>query len=160
MIADDCEGTMDTKRAAAAGAIATGVMTALWLVEPSIGLPKIAVGQLLSTAMSVSVARGNAGPVGGWIVHLGVGTVLALIYDATFVRWLPGPPAVRGAVYGAIVFIVAQIAFMPLVGAGVFSHGDIELLTGSLLGHLVYGIVVGWICGLGPPNESRSAVAT
>lgn len=150
---------MDAKRAIPAGAIGTAVMSALWLVEPSIGLPKIAVGQLLSTAMSVSVAQWSAGPAGGWIVHLIVGTVLALIYDAAFVRWLPGRPAVRGAIYGAIVFLAAQIVFMPLVGAGFFSHGDIELLVGSLLGHLVYGVVVGWICGLGLSESEHSAPA-
>jgi hypothetical protein len=37
---------------------------------------------------------------------------------------------------------------MPLVGGGFFSRGDVELLVGSLFGHLVYGIVVGWIYGL------------
>ena len=146
---------MDAKRATVAGVIGTGVMTALWLVEPSIGLPKIAVGQLLSTAMSVSVARWSAGPAAGWVVHLIVVSVLALIYAATFARWLPGPPAVRGAIYGVLVFIVAQIVFMPLVGAGFLSNGDVELLTGSLLGHVVYGIVVGWICGLGPSADRR-----
>ena len=146
---------MDAKRAVAAGVIATGVMTALWLVEPSIGLPKIAVGQLLSSAMSVSVARWSAGPAGGWLVHLVVGSLLAVIYAATFVHWLPGGPAMRGAIYGAIVFVVAQISFMPLVGAGFFSNGDIELLIGSLVGHLVYGVVVGWIYGLSAPSASR-----
>lgn len=139
---------MDVKRAAAAGILATGVTTALWLVEPSVGLPKIAIGQLLSTFMSVSVAHLSVGATGGWIVHLVVGILLAVLYAGVFVARLPGTPLVRGMMYGALVFVVAQIAFMPLVGAGVFSGGDIELLLGSLLGHLVYGAVVGWIYGL------------
>jgi hypothetical protein len=37
---------------------------------------------------------------------------------------------------------------MPLVGGGVFSRGDLQMIAGSLLGHLVYGGVVGWIYGL------------
>ena len=40
---------MDAKRAAAAGLIGTASMTALLLVEPSIGLPQIAIGQTLSS---------------------------------------------------------------------------------------------------------------
>ena len=140
---------MHAQRAAVAGVIGTAAMTALWLVEPSIGLPKIAIGQLLSTAMSVSVAWSSAGPAAGWIVHLIVGAGLAMIYAATLARWRSGPSSLRGAAYGVIVFIVAQIAFMPLVGAGFFSNGDIELLAGSLLGHVVYGSVVGWIYELG-----------
>ena len=41
---------MDAKRAAAAGVIATASMTALLMVEPSIGLPKIAIGETLSSS--------------------------------------------------------------------------------------------------------------
>jgi uncharacterized membrane protein YagU involved in acid resistance len=138
-------GAMDAKRAAVAGAIGTGMLTALWLVEPSIGLPKIAIGQILSTFMSVSVAHLPVGATGGWIIHLIVGILLALIYAAFFADRLPGPPAARGAMFGALVFVVAQSVFMPLVGGGFFSRGDIELLIGSLLGHIVYGVAVGWI---------------
>ena len=146
---------MDTTRATAAGAIATGVMTSLWLIEPSVGLPKIAVGQLLSTMMSVSVAHWNAGPAGGWLVHLGIGILLAWIYAFVFVGRLPGPPVLRGAAYGTAVFVVAQMVFMPYVGAGFFSRGDVELVLGSLLGHLVYGVVLGWIYGL--PSALRTS---
>lgn len=139
---------MDTGRAVIAGAIATGTMTALLLVEPSIGLPQIAVGQLLSTAMSVGVAHLNVGAAGGWLLHLVMGVVLALIYASAVQARLPGRPAMRGALFGAMVFVVAQLLFMPLVGAGFFSRGDAQLLAGSLLGHLVYGAVLGWIYGL------------
>ncbi|MEP6990461.1 MAG: DUF6789 family protein [bacterium] len=149
---------VDHTRAAVAGAIGTGVMTALWLVEPSIGLPKIAVGQILSTVMSVSVARLNVGAAGGWAIHLMVGIVLALVYARYLDERLPGSPAVRGALYGILVFLAAQIVFMPLVGAGVFSRGDIELLAGSLLGHVAYGAVVGWIYD--SPAREIAAAAT
>ncbi len=145
-------------RAAIAGAIGTGVITALWLVEPSIGLPKIAVGQILSTFMSVSVARLNVGAAGGWVIHLIVGIVLALLYARYVDERLPGSPAARGALYGVLVFIAAQIVFMPLVGAGFFSRGDIELLAGSLLGHIAYGAVVGWIYD--SPAREIAATAT
>ena len=139
---------MDAKRAVAAGAIGTGVLTALWLVEPSIGLPNIAVGQILSTFMSVSVARFSVGAAGGWAVHLVVGILLALFYAWQLSERLPGSAAARGAIYGVLVFVLAQIVFMPLVGAGFFSRGNSELLLGSLLGHIAYGVVVGWIYDL------------
>lgn len=139
---------MNAKRATAAGVIGTGVITALWQVEPAIGLPRIAVGHILSTFMSVSVAHLNVGIAGGWIVHLLVGIILALVYALFFAERLPGSPIVRGAWYGVIVFIISQLVFMPLVGGGFFSRGDIELLAGSLLGNLAYGIVVGWIYDL------------
>jgi hypothetical protein len=151
-------GGVDTRRAVAAGAIGTGVLTALWLVEPAIGLPNIAVGQILSTFMSVSVAQLHVGIAGGWAVHLLVGILLAIAYAAFAADHLPGPPVARGALYGALVFILAQIVFMPLVGAGFFSRGDTELLLGSLLGHLAYGVVVAWIYDLPPSADSGAAL--
>jgi hypothetical protein len=140
--------SIDVTRSTIAGAIGTGVLTALWLVEPSIGLPSIAVGQILSSAMSVSVAWLHVGVAGGWLLHLVAGVLLAVLYASEFDHRLPGPHAVRGALYGTLVFVVAQLVFMPLVGAGVFSRGDPALLAGSLLGHLTYGAVTGWIYGL------------
>ena len=148
---------VDFVRAMAAGVVGTGTMTALWLVEPSIGLPKIAVGHILSTFMSVSVAHLNVGNTGGWIAHLAFGVLLALLYARFVAAHLPGTPVARGALYGALLFVAAQLGFMPLVGGGFFARGDIQLLAGSLLGHLVYGVVVGWIYDL--PFTSRPIVA-
>ncbi len=148
---------MDARRATAAGAIGTGVMTALWLVEPSIGLPKIAVGQILGTFMSVSVAHLDVGSAGGWTIHLAVGIALALLYASIFDARLPGSSVMRGAMYGTIVFVVAQLVFMPLVGAGVFARGDVQMILGSLVGHLAYGVVVAWIYAL--PSATGAAIA-
>jgi uncharacterized membrane protein YagU involved in acid resistance len=136
---------MNTPRAAAAGLIATGAMTALLLVEPSVGLPKIAMGQVLSTALGLASAHLATGAALGWALHFMIGMLLALIYAGVFDQRLPGPPLARGLLYGGLIFVVAQIVFMPLVGGGVFSHGDLELLTGSLLAHLIYGGLIGWI---------------
>ena len=56
---------MNAKRAMAAGAIATASMTALLLVEPSIGLPQIAIGQIVSSTMSAVSSHTAVGPAGG-----------------------------------------------------------------------------------------------
>ena len=149
---------MNAKRATAAGVIGTAVITALWQVEPAIGLPRIAVGHILSTFMAVSVAHLNVGIAGGWVVHFIVGILLALLYAGVFAERLPGSPIWRGATYGMLVFILAQALFMPLVGGGFFSRGDVELLLGSLLGHIAYGIVVGWIYDL-PSATVRATTA-
>jgi len=142
---------MNAARAAVAGLTATAAMTALLLVEPSVGLPKIAMGQILSSSLGLASARLAAGPALGWIIHFVVGALLALLYAAVFERRLPGGALARGLIYGVLVFLAAQVLFMPLVGGGFFSRGDGELLTGSLLGHLVYGGLVGWIYGGAAP---------
>ena len=138
---------MNAARAAAAGLLGTAAMTALPLVEPSIGLPKIAMGQVLSSSLGLTTAHLSIGPAIGWALDFIIGMVLALIYAAAFDGRLVGVPVVRGILYGCVVFVVAQVVFMPLVGGGFFSRGDPELITGSLLGHLVYGGVVGWSYG-------------
>lgn len=152
---------MHAKRAIAAGLIGTGVLTALWLVEPSIGLPRIAVGQILGTFMSVSVAHLRVGAMGGWIAHFIVGILYALLYAWRLADRIAGPSVLRGTLFGAILFILAQAVFMPLVGAGFFARGNVELLAGSLIGHLAYGIVTAWIYDLprarGPVVVARAA---
>jgi hypothetical protein len=143
-------------RAATAGVAGTVAMTVLFLLEPLAGLPKVAEGGILSTVMSVSVAHFPVGVAGGWAIHFLVGILLALLYAGYFARRLPGGLAMRGALYGGLVFIAAQLAIMPLVGAGVFSGGDLERLAGSLAGHLVYGAVVGLVCGQEAVEAGRS----
>ena len=149
---------MNASRAAAAGLIGTAVMTALLLIEPSVGLPKIAMGQVLSTSLGLASAHLATGPALGWLLHFLVGTVLALIYARYFDQRLPGTPLTRGLLYGVLVFLVAQLVFMPLVGGGVFSHGALDLLTGSLVGHLVYGGLTGWIYA-GPARDEVSVLS-
>ncbi|HEU4697858.1 MAG TPA: DUF6789 family protein [Gemmatimonadales bacterium] len=138
---------MNLKRAIVAGIAGTAAMTVLLLLAPRVGLPKIAIGDLLSSALAVSVVMLRVGPAGGWIAHGLVGIALAVLYGAAFAPRLPGPPVLRGLVYGVLVYFAAQLLFMPAVGAGVFSRGDRGLLLGSLLGHLVYGLVVGAVYG-------------
>lgn len=141
---------MNASRAAAAGLIGTGVMTALLLIEPSVGLPTIAIGQILSTSLGLASAHLPSGPAVGWLIHFLIGTLLALLYAGLLRRRLPGSPLLSGLLFGALVFLVAQLVFMPLVGGGVFSGGQLDLLAGSLLGHLVYGGVTGWVYGAAP----------
>jgi uncharacterized membrane protein YagU involved in acid resistance len=148
---------MNVKRAVAAGVVGTAVMTAVLLWAPLAGLPKLAIGELLSTFLAVSVAVFRVGPVGGWVIHGLVGIALALVYAGVFAKRLPGPPVVRGMLYGSLVFIVAQLVFMPAVGAGVFSRGDVAMIVGSLIGHLVYGGLVGGIYG--EPKAPGAAAA-
>lgn len=145
---------MNKNRAIGAGLVATGTMTALLLIEPSIGLPQIAIGQLLSTSLGLTTALLPSGPAVGWILHFLIGSLLGLIYAGAFAHRLPGGPITRGMLYGILVFILAQVVFMPLAGGGFFSGGDTQMLTGSLFGHLVFGAIIGWIYDLAAPGSA------
>lgn len=149
---------MNVTRAVATGIIATASMTALLLIEPAIGLPEIAIGQLLSTSLSLTTAFYSVGPAVGWLIHFGVGVLWALVYAGFVINRLPGSAVVRGLLYGALVFVLAQVALLPMVGAGFFSRGDPSMLAGGLLGHLVYGSVLGWVYG-GSGGAQRATAA-
>jgi uncharacterized membrane protein YagU involved in acid resistance len=146
---------MKVTRAVTAGLIGTAAMTVLLLVEPLVGLPKVAIGQILSTALGLTPAYLTVGAAIGWIIDFLVGALFALLYAGVFARRLPGAALTRGAIYGVLVFILAQLVFMPLVGGGVFSRGDLQMIAGSLLGHLVYGGIVGQIYGIQPKASGQ-----
>ncbi len=138
-------------RAAMAGILGTAVMTVVGVyVAPLMGLPRMNPAEMLAGAMG-----GNAAL--GWLGHFMIGIVLAVIYSLV-ARALPGHPAVRGAIYGIAPFLLAQIAVMPMMGMPFFS-GSATMALGSLVGHLVYGGVVGAVYGAVTAPDTAAAVA-
>ena len=121
------------------GLVATTVMTVLMLIAPAMGLPPMNIGAVLGSMMGGSLFL-------GWMAHFVIGTVLGIIYATLFASRLPGPGFVRGALYGLVPWIVAQLVVMPMMGAGLFG-GSFGAGFGSLMGHLVYGAVLGGIYG-------------
>ena len=136
-------------RAAVAGIIGTAVMTVVGLhVAPLMGIPPMNPAVMLAGAMG-GVA------ILGWAAHFMIGITLAVGY-AVVGRALPGPAFVGGAVYGLAPYLLAQIVVMPLMGMPFFS-GFGAMAVGSLLGHLVYGGVVGAVYGA--TSETRAVPA-
>ena len=127
-------------KAIVAGLVGALVMTGfgLW-VAPLIGMDKMNPADMLAEPLGSAAA--------GWAGHLAIGVVLALVYAAV-ASALPGPPVVRGALYSIAPFLLAQVAVMPMMDMPIFSGFSMATL-GSLLGHLVYGVVIGGIHGAG-----------
>lgn len=138
-------------RAILAGLVGTLVMTAVGLwVAPMMGMPPMNPADMLAHAMGDSLVL-------GWLGHLMIGVVLAIGYAIVSPK-LPGAPWLRGALYSLAPWLLAQIAVMPMMGMPLFS-GSMALAGGSLIGHLVYGIVLGSIYGEGSTAEVRRPVA-
>jgi hypothetical protein len=129
-------------RALLAGIVGTAVMTMLMLAAPLMGMPRMSIGEMLGSFLHI-------GSAAGWAMHGVIGLVLAVIYAAWFAARLPGGPVLRGASYGFGVFLVAQLVVTPMMGGGVFSGGQMAMIVGSLMGHLVYGALVGALYGGG-----------
>jgi hypothetical protein len=137
--ADETMSGLNVKRAVVAGLAGTAAMTAVMRMAPLMGLPPMNVGAMLGSVMGGIEAL-------GWAAHVMIGVALAIIYGAMFAARLPGPPAVRGMVYGVAPWLFAQLAVMPMMGAGLFS-GSAMVAGASLMGHLIYGGVMGAIYG-------------
>ncbi|MCI0462368.1 MAG: hypothetical protein L0Z62_35905, partial [Gemmataceae bacterium] len=61
-----------------------------------------------------------------------------------------------GITWGVILWVLAQVVVMPMMGAGLFSAnaGGLMAAMGSLLGHLVYGGLLGFFAG--SPRVARA----
>lgn len=124
------------------GIVATAVMTAmLYWVAPLMLPGPMDVAQGLSGIFGVTWALGMA-------IHWFNGVILfPLIYALILYRFLPGAPWVKGIWFGVILWIAAEITFVPMTGAGVFHGGMIMPIVLSLLGHVVYGVLLAAIAG-------------
>ncbi len=138
-------------RAVLAGIGGTIAMTAfgVWVV-PLAGLSPMNPANMLAGAMGGSMFM-------GWMGHFSIGIVLALIY-AALEPGIPGSPPVGGALYGVAPWLLAQVVVIPMMGMPLFS-GSVPMAGASLLGHLIYGGVVGMIYGRAL-REEAPVVAT
>jgi uncharacterized membrane protein YagU involved in acid resistance len=66
---------------------------------------------------------------------------------------LPGPPIARGAVFSLLPWLMAQLVVMPMMGMPLFS-GSMAMAGGSLIGHLMYGAVLGAVAGDGTVHQT------
>ncbi|GAC1596176.1 MAG: hypothetical protein NVS3B8_09350 [Chitinophagaceae bacterium] len=125
------------------GIAATIGMTLLMVIGAAIGMPRMSPPDMLAGMMKVPVAA-------GWVMHFMIGVIFAAGYVFFFNNWLKkiANRIVRGAVYGIVAFIVAQVSF-PIMGAIFGDAGMPEpqgsmvlMMIGSVLGHVVFGVVI------------------
>ncbi len=128
-------------RSIVAGIVATIAMTVMMMIAAQLGMPKMEPPKILATTMGVSVAI-------GWIMHFMIGIIFALMYSYIIKDWLTkiSSNLGKGAVFGIIAFVIAQIS-MGVMGLMLSSmpkpSGNMVLIiVGSLMGHILFGIVV------------------
>ena len=103
-------------------------------------------GSVMDIAHELSAMMGMPW-VAGMIAHLGLGIVVfPLIYVAVLRRWLPGPPAVRGLIWGLLLWLIAMLVMSPMMGKGLFLGGPPPAMA-SFIAHAVYGGLLGALTG-------------
>jgi hypothetical protein len=139
-------------RAALGGFVGTLVMTAMmYVVAPMMGL------RMDIAAMLGSMLGGSW--VAGMMMHVVNGSLIfpAIYVYALYVH-LPGLPAIRGTIWGLVLWFVAQTVVMPMMGAGLFSSamGGMMAAMGSLIGHILYGSLLGIIASAPEPRVAHA----
>jgi len=120
---------------------------------PMMGLPRMDIAAMLGRIL------------GGWtpgmIMHFANGMVIfPLIYAYLLFSRLPGAPAVKGITLGVALWLMAGLVVMPMMGGGLFGTANGGMMTAAamLIGHIVYGALLGWIGGYAHPEKIEHAV--
>lgn len=124
-----------------AGTVVITIM--MYVVSPMMMGMRMDIADMLGSMLGIGWTM-------GMIMHFVNGTIIfPAVYAFVLYGWLPGSPAVKGATWGAILWLLAQIMVMPMAGAGFFSSamGGMMAVVGSLVGHLLYGALLGVIAG-------------
>lgn len=155
-------------KALVGGFVGTVLITALMYGGPLMGFPRMDIATMLGTMVVA-----DPGPAFwvGMLIHFMMGTVILALAYAALYRFLPGPPWARGAIWGLVFWVLAMAVVMPMMSVihpmvatsrmpapGFFSlNMGVLAPIGSLIGHLIYGVVLGAIYGQPEPvREARS----
>ncbi len=122
------------------GIVGTAIMTIIIFIAPMMGMPKMSPPKLLAGMMNMSI-------IVGWIMHFIIGIIFAAVYTFLLASKIKTSNLyVKGAVFGIIVFIFAQIV-MAATGAPKPEGSMMMLAVGSIIGHVIYGIGVTKVVG-------------
>lgn len=126
-----------------AGLAATAAMTVFTFMAPLMGI-EMNIPEMLAGTMGAPV-------IVGWAAHFMIGVILAVSYAVVYYPNFGSPNKMKsGAIFSLVPWLMAQVIIMPMMsimngesyGAGFFS-GSILLAGASLMGHLLFGVVLG-----------------
>lgn len=141
-----------TKRLLVGGFAGTVTMTTALLAATANGAPNMDYAALLSESVlhqSVSVFTSTWWI--GMVFHVIIGSlILVFVYSEIFYDNLHGRPWMRGLQWGVMLWFVLMFFMMPMMGKGFFGINTpkpISLNIGTLIGHALYGMILGAIAG-------------
>lgn len=131
------------KSALLGGFAGTTVMTIFTFMAPLMGI-EMNIPQMLAGTMGMSI-------IFGWIAHFMIGEILAINYATIFLNAVNANPNIKnGALFAVIPWLAAQVMVMPMMtllnGGNYFDgffSGSMVMAGASLMGHLLYGAILG-----------------
>lgn len=139
-----------------AGLVSTLVISAMMAMGPRMGMPEMDMPAMLGSMFGAPPNKAL-----GWVMHLMLGALFAIVYALLF-PVVGGNIIALGAVFGVAHWLVVGLVMgmMPMMHAGIRSgevaepgvymlrQGGAMGFVGGLMGHIVYGLVVGIVYGL------------
>lgn len=133
-----------------AGLVGTLAISMVMALAPKMGMPKMDIVDMLSTMF------GKPNRVLGWMMHLMMGIVFALIYSFLWTAGFGNATWLNGLLFGAGHWLIVGVmmAVIPMMHVGI-KNGDVDppglwmtnqggmmAFVGGLMGHMVFGLVV------------------
>jgi hypothetical protein len=142
---------MNILSAVIAGVVASLVFSIVLAMAPRLGMPRMDIVSLLGSMFS---AKSNQAL--GWMMHLIMGVVFALLYAFLWSSGISGATWVGGLIFGAVQWLVVGMVMgmMPMMHVGIKSgsvkapglwmtnNGGLMAFMGGLVGHMVFGTVI------------------
>jgi hypothetical protein len=134
--------------AAIAGFLATycHLIGALWV--RTLGLPPLDLSRAMANFTYGDSFTDPPSYWAGQFVIYANGIVFALFYATVAGPLLPGPDVIRGVTFGFLLFVLSGLLFSPIFLREGFFLVKVHprAWTTALVVHLVWGIVIGWLC--------------
>jgi hypothetical protein len=142
---------MNILSAVIAGVVASLVFSIVLAMAPRMGMPRMDIVSLLGSMFN---AKSNQAL--GWMMHLMMGIVFALIYAFLWSSGISGATWVGGLIFGAVQWLVVGMVMgmMPMMHVGIKSgavkapglwmtnNGGLMAFMGGLVGHMIFGTVI------------------
>jgi uncharacterized membrane protein YagU involved in acid resistance len=107
-----------------------------------LGIPPMNPADLFTNI--VGLPRGH---ILGTVAHFGLALIIfPLGYMLIAYRYFPGPLLLKGALWGALLWLVAMAVVLPLAGMPIF-FGFAMPMVAALIAHVVYGVILAAIVG-------------
>jgi len=142
---------MNILSAVIAGVVASLVFSMVLAIAPKMGMPNMDIVNLLGSMFS---AKPN--PMLGWMMHLMMGIVFALLYAFLWSSGIGGATWLGGLIFGAVQWLVVGMVMgmIPMMHVGIkrgavqapgmwmTNNGGAMAFMGGLVGHMIFGVVI------------------
>jgi uncharacterized membrane protein YagU involved in acid resistance len=136
--------------AVVAGIAGTAAISIVMAIAPMMGMPNMDIVGMLSTMF------GKPNRMLGWIMHMMMGIIFALIYSFLWSSGIGSLNIGSGLLFGAVHWLLVGLVMgmIPMLHMGIqkgdvaapglwmMNAGGAMAFVGGLVGHLVFGLVV------------------